>query len=257
MPVVVSEAEGLRLLTFGTGWVQGAMRLDAPDRLELAYAVRMSAWLLFHDPQALEGRHLVTLGLGAGSLTRFAHRTLRMRATAVEIDAAVIAACREHFLLPADGDGLQVVHADAAAYIAQPALRQDIDILQVDAYDAEARRPVLDSEAFYADCGAALRGDGTLAVNLLGEDLDVRASVGRLRTGLRPRALWQFPPTPSGNVVVIAHLGDPPSEALIATRAAQIEAQWDLPAAAWAAMARRSGATRSAEFSAIAAPNPR
>lgn len=98
------------------------MRLDSPDRLELEYALRMSAWLLFHDLATLQHKHLVTLGLGAGSLTKFAHRVLGMRATAVEIDAEVIAVCRQHFHLPPDGDRLRVLHADAADYIAQPAL---------------------------------------------------------------------------------------------------------------------------------------
>ena len=65
MDIVITEAEGLRLLQFGTHWCQGAMRIAAPDRLELEYAVRMCAWMLFHDPQQLAGRHLATLGLGA------------------------------------------------------------------------------------------------------------------------------------------------------------------------------------------------
>ena len=43
---------GNGLLNFGTPWCQGVMRIDAPDRLELAYAVRMSAWLLFHEPDS-------------------------------------------------------------------------------------------------------------------------------------------------------------------------------------------------------------
>jgi spermidine synthase len=238
--IAVTEAEGLRLLHFGTGWCQGAMRIADPDRLELAYAVRMSAWLLFHDIDRLEGRHLVTLGLGAGSLTRFAHRVLGMRATAVEIERGVIEACRTHFLLPGDGAGLRVVHGDAAAFIRAPAVHRSIDVLQVDAYDAAVEKPVLDSEAFYADCRASLRDGGTVAVNLVGRGVDVRESVGRIRRGLRPRAIWQFPPTEAGNVVVIAHCGDVPPEDVLAARASEIERRWDLPAAGWLAMARRS-----------------
>ena len=239
MQIQVTEAEGLRLLQFGTGWCQGAMRLDAPDRLELEYAVRMSAWLLFHDPGTLAGKHLVTLGLGAGSLTRFAHRVLGMRATAVEIEEEVIAACRTHFLLPPDGDGLRVVHDDALRYMAQPAVRGSIDVLQVDAYDAAVERPALDTEAFYADCRASLRPGGTVAVNLVGAAMDAGASVARLRQGLQPRALWRFPPTEAGNVVVIAHCGAVPAEDVLAARAAQIAQRWDLPAGVWLAMARR------------------
>ncbi|GAB3660187.1 spermine/spermidine synthase domain-containing protein [Ramlibacter alkalitolerans] len=240
MDIVITEAEGLRLLQFGTSWCQGAMRMADPDRLELAYAVRMFAWLLFHDSAGLAGKHLVTLGLGAGSLTRFAHRVLGMRTTAVEIDARVIDACRTHFLLPRDGDGLRIVHADAAAFVADPANARSCDVLQVDAYDASVERPALDSQAFYADCRSCLREGGTLAANLIGRALDVRASVARLRAGLQPRAIWQFPPTQAGNVVVVAHCGGLPPEDVLAARASAIEARWELPAPSWLAMARRS-----------------
>ncbi len=243
MDIVISEAEGLRLLRFGTGWCQGAMRIAAPERLELEYAVRMSAWLLFHEPEGLSRKHLVTLGLGAGSLTRFAHGALRMQATAVEIDAAVIDACRTHFLLPPDGEGLEVVHADAIDFMARRCPPASIDVLQLDAYDASVEKPALDSEAFYADCRASLRPGGTVAVNLIGKALDVRGCVDRIRQGLRPRAVWQFPPTGAGNVVVIAHCGETPPEAVLATRAADIERRWGLPAPAWLAMARRSPGT--------------
>jgi len=241
MDIVVTETEGLRLLNFGTRWCQGAMRIDAPDRLELEYAVRMSAWLLFHAPDGLSRKHLVTLGLGAGSLTRFAHRVLHMQATAVEIDSGVIEACRTHFMLPPDGDGLRVVHADAVQFIAQPGVRGSIDVLQVDAYDASVDRPALDTEAFYAACRASLREGGTVAVNLVGAGMDVRESVARIRRGLQPRTVWQFPPTAAGNVVVIAHCGEIPAEDVLAARAAEIEQRWDLPASGWMAMARRSG----------------
>ena len=239
--IVVTEADGLRQLNFGTPWCQGAMRLDAPDRPELAYAVRMCAWLLFHDADTLATKHLLTLGLGAGTLTRFAHRVLGLQATAVEIDAGVIDACRTHFALPPDGDGLRVVQADGHDFMAQAARAAAcFDIVQVDAYDAEVDRPALDSDAFYADCAASLRAGGTLAVNLVGQGLDVRASVARLRAQLRPRAVWQFPPTEAGNVVVIAHCAPVPPDAVLAARAARIEARWDLPAPAWLAMARRT-----------------
>lgn len=243
MDIVVTEAEGLRLLRFGTHWCQGAMRIAAPDRLELEYAVRMSAWLLFHDLDRLSGEHLVTLGLGAGSLTRFAHGVLRMQATAVEIDARVIEACRTHFMLPPDGDGLRVVHADAAEFIARQDILRSIDVLQVDAYDASVEKPALDTEAFYAACRASLREGATVAVNLVGAAVDVRESVARIRGGLQPRAVWQFPPTGAGNVVVIAHCGEVPAEDVLQARAREIEQRWDLPAPGWLAMARRSAGT--------------
>ncbi|MBA2960951.1 MULTISPECIES: fused MFS/spermidine synthase [Ramlibacter] len=241
MAIDITETDGLRLLRLGgTPWCQGAMRLDAPDQLELEYAVRMFGWLLFHDPGRLAGKHLVTLGLGAGSLTRFAHRVLGMQSTAVEIDAQVIDACRTHFQLPPDGHGLHVVHADAREFIAQARHQRSIDVLLVDAYDATVDKPVLDTEAFHADCRGRLREGGTVAINLVGDALDLRGSVARIRTGLRPTTVWQFPPTAAGNVVVIAHCGDMPADDLLAARAATIEQRWGLPAPAWLAMARRT-----------------
>lgn len=241
MEIAVTETDGLRLMHFGTRWCQGAMRPDAPDRLELEYAVRMNAWLLFHDLDRLSGMHLATLGLGAGSLTKFACRVLGMPTTAVEIDAAVIDICRAQFLLPPDGDRLRVVHADAAEYVANPCNAASVDVLQVDAYDAAVQRPALDTDTFYAHCRACLRDGGTLCVNLIGEGLDVRASVARIREQLQPPAVWQFPPTQAGNVVVIAHRAAPPGAAALTARADEIEQRWDLPARQWLAMARRSG----------------
>ena len=238
MPLRIHDKDGLRVLDFGTPWCQGAMRLDDPDALEMAYAERMFGWLLFHDVDALERRHLVTLGLGAGSLTKFAWRVLGMHATAVEIDAEVIEACHAHFDVPREGEGLRIVHADAADYVA--ACRDGADVIQVDAYDAAVERPALDDDAFYAACRACLRENGTLAVNLVGAAMDARASVARLRAGLQPRAVWQFPPTAAGNVVVLAHCGDVPGDGLLAARAELIDDRWDLPAGRWLAMARRT-----------------
>jgi spermidine synthase len=236
----ISEADGFRLLQFGTHWCQGLMRIDAPDQLELEYAVRMSAWLLFHEPAGLSGKHLVTLGLGAGSLTKFAHRVLCMQVTAVEIDAEVIEVCHTHFMLPPDGNGLRVAHADAVEFIARLRQRRSFDVLQLDAYDASVEKPALDTEAFYADCRPSLREGGTVAINLIGQQLDVHDSVVRIRNGLKPQAVWQFPPTQAGNVVVIAHCGEVPPEHVLSARAVEVERRWGLPAADWLAMARRS-----------------
>lgn len=240
MPIVITETEGLRLLQFGTHWCQGAMRIDTPDELVLAYAARMSAWLLFHPHESLSHGHLVTLGLGAGSLTRFAHRVLGMRATAVEIDVEVIDACRAHFMLPPDSERLRVVHADASAFIAQKDVANSIDVLQVDAYDADVDRPVLDTDRFYASCRNALRPDATVAVNLIGQAMDVRETVQRIRRNLRPQAVWQFPPIEAGNVVVLAHCGDMPDEAVLVQRAEAIERRFGWPAREWLAMVRRT-----------------
>jgi spermidine synthase len=152
----------------------------------------------------------------------------------------VIEACRTHFLLPPDGAGLRVVHADAAAFMADGRNQGSIDVLQVDAYDAAVEQPVLDGEAFHADCRRSLRPGGTLVVNLMGRKSDARESVARIRRAVQPTAVWQFPPTESGNVVVVAPCGEVPPDEVLAARAAAIEQRWSLPAPAWLAMVRRS-----------------
>jgi spermidine synthase len=235
----ISEHDGLRLLRFGTDWTQGAMQLDAPDKLVLQYAERMFAWLPFHDLDTLAGKHLATLGLGAGSLTKFAHNVLGMRTTAVEIDADVIDAARTHFLLPPDDDRLRVLHADGRDFIADAA-PASIDVLQVDAYDADVHGPALDSPRFYEACRASLREGGTVCVNLVGEALDVSGSVRRIREHLRPRTVWVYPPADGRNVIVVAHAAQPPADDVLEARAAAIEERWQLPAKGWLAMARRS-----------------
>jgi len=152
-----------RYLHLGTEWVQGSMRLDAPYEIDLDYVQRMMAWLLFVDPASVSTRHAMQLGLGAGALTKFCRRKLRMRTTAIELNPQVVAACRLWFKLPADDERLSVILGDAADVAASAHWRGRIDALQVDLYDHEAAAPVLDSEAFYADCRRLLTGVGLQA----------------------------------------------------------------------------------------------
>src|SRR5207244_85330 len=125
------------------------------------------AWLLFVDPTTVSQRHAMQLGLGAASLTKFCWRKLRMKTTAIELNPQVIAACRLWFKLPADDARLSVILGDAAEVAAHEHWRGQVDALQVDLYDHEAAAPVLDSEAFYADCRQLLTEDGCMTVNLV------------------------------------------------------------------------------------------
>ena len=96
----ISEIDGVRYLHLDTPWVQGAMQHPSSRRtVVLEYVQRMLAWMLWRPPEALGHGHAVQLGLGAAAITRFTHRTLRMRTTAVELNPAVIAACRRWFRL--------------------------------------------------------------------------------------------------------------------------------------------------------------
>ena len=118
----IAEHDGLRTLHLGdTPWVQGAMLVREPRRIVLEYVQRMMAWMLWRDSAEVARGHAVQFGLGAGAITRFCHQVLRMdRVTAVELNPAVVAACRHGFRLPADDARLTVLERDAQTWVDDP-----------------------------------------------------------------------------------------------------------------------------------------
>lgn len=233
-PATISECDGVRYLHLGTEWVQGAMRLRRPHAIELEYVRRMMAWLLWRPPAAVGDGHAVQLGLGAGTITRFCHRVLGMRTTAVEINPGVIAACRTYFRLPDDDDRLHVIRGDAARWIREPHRRGTVDVLCVDLYDHEAAAPVLDDEAFYADCRGVLMAGGVMSVNLFGRKASFERSAARIAAAFGPEQVWRLEPTTEGNTVLIAGCGiEVPGREELERRADTIESRWGLPARKW------------------------
>lgn len=229
-----SDWGDIRYLHLGTEWVQGSMRLDEPFEIHLEYVQRMMAWLLFVDPATVAKRHAMQLGLGAGSLTKFCHRKLRMKTTAIELNPQVVAACRLWFKLPRDDSRLSVVLGDASEVAAHAHWRGQVDALQVDLYDHEAAAPVLDSEAFYADCRRLLTDDGVMAVNLFGRSSSYERSLARITRAFGAGSVWAFRPTREGNTIVLA-LRTPmePARGELARRAEVVRERWGLPAHKW------------------------
>jgi spermidine synthase len=229
-----SDHGDIRYLHLGTEWVQGSMHLDKPFEIQLEYVQRMMAWLLFVDPATVPKRHAMQLGLGAAALTKFCHKKLRMKTTAIELNPQVVAACRLWFKLPADDARLSVVLGDAAEVARHPHWRGSVDALQVDLYDHEAAAPVLDSRAFYGDCRRLLTEDGCMTVNLFGRSSSYTESLAKIVAAFGPGAVWAFRPTREGNTIVVA-LREPqrPDRAALAERAETIETRWGLPARKW------------------------
>ena len=237
----IAEHGSLRTLHLGeTPWVQGAMNTDRPRELVLEYVQRMMAWLLWRDSAELARGHAVQLGLGAASITRFCHHVLRMeRVTAVELNPAVIAACRHGFRLPQDGAGLRVIEADAGNWVADANYLQCAQVLCVDLYDHEAAAPVLDSAAFYAHCHAVLAHGGLMSVNLFGRAASFEESAERIAAAFGRDQVWRLRPTREGNTVVIAARGVAvPDRDTLSARAATIERRFGLPARKWLRMVR-------------------
>ena len=140
--VNISEDGTSRFLHLDSPWVQGSMRLKDPLALDLEYIQRMMAWLLFVEPTSVTKRHAMQLGLGAGAITKFCHKKLRLCATAIELNPQVLAVCRQWFKLPPDGAKLRVILGDAAKEIRDPMWLGTVDALAVDLYDHEAAAPV-------------------------------------------------------------------------------------------------------------------
>jgi spermidine synthase len=229
-----SEYGPVRYLHLGTEWVQGSMKIDQPFDIDLDYVQRMMAWLLFVDPDTVSKRHAMQLGLGAASLTKFCYKHLRMQTTAIELNPQVIAACRLWFKLPADNAKLSVVLGDAEEVARHSHWHGQIDALQVDLYDHEAAAPVLDSEAFYADCRRLLTDDGCMTVNLFGRSSQFDQSLAKIVAAFGEDSVWCFKPTREGNTVVLA-LRTPQKirRELLMARAEKLQAQWPLPATRW------------------------
>ena len=232
--VSVSDDGEVRHLHLGTPWIQGSMRVDQPFDIELEYVQRMMAWLLFADPAQVSKGHAMQLGLGAGAITKFCRKKLRMCATAIELNPQVLAVCRQWFKLPPDGPKLRVVIADAAQEIRNPMWLGTVDALAVDLYDHEAAAPVLDSAAFYADCRALLSDTGCMTVNLFGRASSFDRSLQSMAQAFGEDALWAFRPTREGNTVVLAQrTASRPKRAELVARAESVQDRWGLPASKW------------------------
>ncbi|MFZ9428334.1 MAG: spermidine synthase [Burkholderiaceae bacterium] len=237
--VTISEHAGVRYLHLDTPWVQGAMRLAKPDAVELEYVRRMLASLLWRPVDEMGTGRAVQLGLGAAAITRFTHGQLGLDTTAIELNPGVMRACRMWFRLPPDGPRLRVLCEDAGHWIARKEQASRIDLLHVDLYDHEAAAPVLDSEAFYAHCHAALAPGGVMAVNLFGRLSSFERSAQRIMQAFGRGQTWRVQPTREGNTVVVATRGVtvPDRETLLA-RARWIEERLGLPATKWLRMIR-------------------
>jgi spermidine synthase len=246
LPEVQFSDEGrIRHLHLDSIWIQGSMDQRDPVRLVHEYVQRMMAWLLFVEPDCVPQRRAMQLGLGAGSLTKFCVKMLRMPTTVIELNPGVLHACRGWFHLPEAGPLLEIVLADAEQEIGNPKWWGMVDALQVDLYDHEAAAPVLDSVAFYAACRRLLTEAGCMTVNLFGRRASFQHSVARMAEAFGAQALWRFKATREGNTVVMAFNGGPgdahpgvmlrdrAARLALGARAEEIESRWGLPARKW------------------------
>ena len=140
----------------GSVMEHSALDLGRPERLVFNYEREMLVAL------AVVARPMsaLLLGLGGGAMCRHLAAFLpELRLTVVERDPEVIALARQFFHLERE-----VLRADAVEVVADA--RRAFDVVMVDLYDAAGASPLEDS--FWADCRAALRPGGAIAVNWAG-----------------------------------------------------------------------------------------
>lgn len=202
--IELSEVGGVRYLHFSADWIQGAMRIQRPNSLELAYTREMMAGLLLRDSPW--PRNALIIGLGAGSLVKFIyHKLPSTRMTVVEIDPQVEIIARLHFKLPDDPMRINMVIGDGAQYVLEDG--KQFDCILVDGFDKYGRAGVLDTLPFYQACRARLSDAGLLVVNLLGHSRGFQASQSRIAKAFDGRSLV-FPSCDSGNTIAFATSGE-------------------------------------------------
>ncbi|WP_158598062.1 spermidine synthase [Noviherbaspirillum saxi] len=233
LPVITYSRYGdLILMHFNSRWDigQGCMQISDPDWIALDIAQQMMGWMLFNERPA----HIVQLGLGAATLTKFCYRHFPdARVTAVELNPAVVDACQAVFQLPADNQRLSVILMDALDFVSNSSNTGQIDVLQVDLYEESADGPALDTAEFYAACAQCLAPQGIMTVNLCGVSIDDirQRNLDAMRDSFETILFFR---TCGSNVVAIAFKSAPIVDVeALAERALCIERCTRLPAGTW------------------------
>lgn len=184
--IEIVEEDGVRVLQIGGNAIQSAMRLEAPDRIELDYVRAMMAFLLFCP----KPREVLMVGLGGGSMARFIHQHMRKtRTTVVEINPGVVTVARKFFHFPEEDGRLEIVIGDGSQVV--PARPGSADVLVVDGFVNGKPAKDLCAPAFYDAAFAALREGGVMVANFMADDKRIEAYCKRIEKsfGRRPTLL--------------------------------------------------------------------
>jgi spermidine synthase len=197
--LITSEERGVRYLHFGSEWVQGAMRISAPDALELEYTRHLMGALAWFE--SLDNTQTtLQIGLGAASITKFLVRHLpRSAHTVVELDPRVPAFAEHAFSFDPQRVSLHV--DDGIAWLA--ASRERFNLIVTDAFDEDARAGATAELAYYQSVQAHLAPGGVAAFNLFGQVSRYTSAIRALRSAFAGKTLVHMPVCKSGNVVVV------------------------------------------------------
>lgn len=248
-PFIVEDGD-FRRLHFSLRYIQSEMSLRAPYTLTMPYTQSMMAFLLFNP----RPKHVVIVGLGGGSLTKFCYRQLpATRVTTVEIDEAIIDMAKL-FEVPEEDARLRIVHADAVNYFSTT--RQSADVILLDGCDQNGMVAAFCDESFYAGVRMRLRPGGLLVVNIIGNAGGVDALQRTIANAFDDQVVV-LKVSVGGNRILFASRESewPPDWAEIKQRAVGLAAEHDLDLVAFAGMLERNHHERLART--ITAPEPK
>lgn len=194
--VYIAEKFGVRTLHIGSDTVQSAMRLNAPNELELSYTRSMMGFLLFND----RPKSVLMVGLGGGSVAKFVyHRMPAASVRAIEINERVVTVARRYFDVPDNDERFEVIIGDGAEFVTRESV--SADVIMVDGYDGESHVEAVSTLAFYRACHARLNAGGLLVVNLWGGDREFNETLKRIEQAF-PAGTLCLPAERPGNVIV-------------------------------------------------------
>ncbi|WP_269533729.1 polyamine aminopropyltransferase [Chitinimonas sp. BJYL2] len=233
--VDVSEKDGIRSLHLGSEAIQSSMRVRDPVELVLAYSRCMFAFLLFRD----EPQHMVMVGLGGGSISKFVHHHMpQTRSVVIELLPQIVGVARSMFHLPPDDERLEVRVGDGAEYIA--GMKKPTDVILLDAFGPTGIAEALSTESFFAQCRAQLNDDGVLLVNLWGSDPRFQIYIDRLSRAFDGLVLC-LPARQRGNITALCFKRgcNSPTWDALKDRAKVLEARYPLEFAEFVTDLRR------------------
>lgn len=211
-PLEIIERDGVRYLHLGGSAIQSALRLAAPDRLELPYTRALLGLLLFRP----HPRRMLLVGLGGGSIARFVHHHLpSTRLSAVDLDPRMPGVARAHFGLPADDDRLQVQVADGLDHLR--ANRGLYDCIVLDAFDNNEPAASLSTPDAYLALHDALAAQGVAALNFMANAGQLEGRLPALRAAFQGRILLLLS-SDRANLVAYAFRDGPARHSLAALR---------------------------------------
>ncbi|MDP3479368.1 MAG: hypothetical protein Q8R88_06325 [Desulfoprunum sp.] len=197
--VEVIEKDDRRSLYFASFLLQSSMSLCSPQQLVLSY----TRYMLLGLPAMPEPRHILIIGIGAGSLVRFCHHHFPdCRIDAVDCSAPVIDLARGYFQLP-ENRQVGIYCREGQAFLSEVSDSRRYDLILVDAYDHKGMSETIYTAPFFKLCATVLKEDGILSCNLWSSE---PGRLQRIRDALR--TFFQghlYVPVPErGNVVILA-----------------------------------------------------